>query len=304
VKAASVIVLLLWSAWLRADTLTTTNGETFTGSIVAETDGAYQLRMANHDFSITFIRDFPTNEVKSVVRDTPEQKAARAAYETICRYRLYPDNAQPAKQCEAAIAGMKNFLATYPDAPPEWRKTVEATLPVWEDELANVSKGLVKLQRRWMSPADRDVAIQKMRFQTIQTAAENLRKQIAKETAYQTQVANALTIAERNLAAAEQFLANLKDYTEPTYEYRPVGGYPQAIATPRGYFVWQPPFWEKVVSGEKVVVNGQRGTAEKRVRDYQTSVNDYRTTLESVNRRLVDLRAKLAQTEASLAKGK
>lgn len=289
-----------------ADTLTTTTGETLTGTIAAEADGAYQLRMANDDFSITYVRVIPTNEVASVVRDTPQQKAARASYETICRYRLQADREQTTAQCERAIATMKQFLQEHPDNP--FAPRVRATLPAWEDELAHINRGEAKFQNRWMTLAAKQTAVaealRQARLQTGQATAENLRTQIAKEEAYRTEVANALNVAERNLAASEQFLANLRDYTEPTYEYRPVGGYPQAIPMNRGYFVWSPPFWEKVVSGEKVVVNPQRGTAEKRVRDYQTSVNEYRSALESTNRRLVDLRAKLTLTEAALAKDK
>ena len=106
----------------------------------------------------------------------------------------------------------------------------------------------------------------------------------------------------RDLAAAEQFLAGLRDHTEPVYEYRPASGYPQAFPTRHGYVLWTPPLWEPYVTDEKVFVNPQRADAEKRVLDYQTFVNNYRLELESIDHRLIDLRAKLTQSEAALAK--
>ena len=74
-KAVVIIGLLFWSEVLFADTLTMTSGEHLTGAITAETNGTYQLRIANADYSISSVRILPTNEVTAVVRDTPEQKA-------------------------------------------------------------------------------------------------------------------------------------------------------------------------------------------------------------------------------------
>ena len=303
-KIAALLVLLLWSRWLLADTLTMTSGDILTGSITAATNGTYQLRMANADFSIISVRILPTNEIASVIRDTPEQKAARDAYETICRYRLQADREQSPAQCERVLALLQQFLQDHPDnlATPRVREK----LTLWTDELAHVSRGEAKFQNRWLSPTAKAAAIREAahqaRLQAGQTAVEKLRKPIAKEDAYRTEIAKMLAAAERDLAAAEQFLAGLRDHTEPVYEYRPVSGYPQAFPTRNGYLLWTPPFWERVVTDEKVIVNPQRGTAEKRVLDYQNSVNNYRSELENIDHRLIDLRAKLTQAEAALAK--
>ena len=304
-KAVVTIGLLFWSEVLFADTLTLTSGENLIGSITAETNGTYQLRIANADYSISSVRILPTNEVTAVVRDTPEQKAARADYETICRYRLQADREQPPAQCERVVTMLQQFLQDHPDNLVTPR--VREKLTLWADELAHVSRGEVKFQNRWLaSPTAKAVAVreaaQQARLQAEQIGAEKLRKQIAKEAAYRTEVAKMLTAAERDLATAEQFLAGLRDHTEPVYEYRPASGYPQAFPTRNGYFLWTPPLWAPYVTDEKVFVNPQRADSEKRVLDYQNSVNDYRSELASIDHRLIDFRVKLTQTEATLAK--
>ena len=114
-KAVVTIGLLFWSEVLFADTLTLTSGENLIGAITAETNGTYQLRIANADYSIGSVRILPTNEVTAVVRDTPEQKAARADYETICRYRLQADREQPPAQCERVVTMLQQFLQDHPD---------------------------------------------------------------------------------------------------------------------------------------------------------------------------------------------
>ena len=281
------------------------SGEALTGSITSETNGAYQLRIANADFSITSVRILPTNEITSVIRDTPEQKAARADYETICRYRLQADREQSPAQCDRVVAILQQFLHDHPDNPAA--PSVREKLTLWTDELAHVSRGEAKFQNRWLlSPTAKVAAIREAahqaRLHAGQTDVEKLRKQIAKEAAYRIEVAKMLTAAERDLAAAEQFLAGLRDHTEPVYEYRPASGYPQAFPTRHGYVLWTPPLWEPYVTDEKVFVNPQRADAEKRVLDYQTFVNNYRLELESIDHRLIDLRAKLTQSEAALAK--
>jgi len=305
VKAVVTIGLLFWSEALFADTLTLTSGENLIGAITAETNGTYQLRIANADYSISSVRIIPTNEVTAVVRDTPEQKAARADYETICRYRLQADREQPPAQCERVVALLQQFLQDHPDNLVTPR--VREKLTLWADELVHVSRGEVKFQNRWLeSPAVKAVAVreaaQQARLQAEQIGAEKLRKQIAKDTAYRASVAKLLTGAERDLADAEQFLAKLRDHTEPIYEYRPVSGYPQAFPTRNGIFLWTPPLWEPYVTDEKVIVNPQRADAKKRVQDCQNSVADYRTELAGIDQRLADLRAKLTQAEAALAK--
>ena len=302
-KAVVTIGLLFWSEVLFADTLTLTSGENLIGAITAETNGTYQLRIANADYSISSVRILPTNEVTAVVRDTPEQKAARADYETICRYRLQADREQPPAQCERVVTMLQQFLQDHPDNLVTPR--VREKLTLWADELAHVSRGEVKFQNRWLaSPTAKAVAVreaaQQARLQAEQIGAEKLRKQIAKDAAYRASVAKLLTGAERDLADAEQFLAGLRDHTEPIYEYRPVSGYPQAFPTRNGYSLWTPPLWTPYVTDEKVFVNPQRADAEKRVQDCQNSVADYRAELAGIDQRLTDLRAKLTQTEAAL----
>ena len=303
-KVASLIVLLVWSGALRADTLTLTSGATLTGSITGVTNGAYRLRMANDNYSIIYVRILPTNEIRSVVRDTPVQAAARAAYEILCGDQLQADREQSSAQCARVVAALNQFLHDYPDhpvAPQVWEK-----LALWADELAHVTAGEAKFQNRWMSPAAKAAtvrdAVHQARLQAGQTAAEKLRQQIARDDADRTEVTNLLAVAERNLAAAEQFLAGLRDTTEPVYEFRPAGGGPLAVPTRNGLFLWTPPFWDRYVSEEKTTVNPQRATAEKRVLDCQAAATRYQSELESIDRRLIDLRAKLSETEAALAK--
>jgi hypothetical protein len=296
-KAA--LLLLLFLTTVNADTLTLTTGEKLTGEIVAETPHEYQLRLANDDFTIIHVRPIPATNVVAVLRDTPEQKTARQDYETICRYRLHPDLAQPVSQCKDAVAFMENYLAGHPDP------RVRAKLAAWQTELANVSKGLVKFQNRWMTPAEKQTAVhlayRQAQLQATQNTIAQLQRQIATLNAQFSSLTNSLVIEERDLVLAEYELSQLRDFIQPEYSYRPVGGSPQGIIYGNHYFVWSPAYWEKYVSGEKVTVHPARASCQQRVRDRQLEVSSYREQIQTTSEQLTALRQKLSQTETALA---
>ena len=283
-----------------ADTLTLVTGEKLEGQIVTETPDEYEIRLANEDFTIVHVRPIPVTNATSVVRDTPQQKAARQNYETLCRYRLSPDQEQTAKQSGQVIAAMEKFLAGSPDA-----ANVRTKLTAWQNELANVSKGLVKFQNRWMTPADKAIAVraarQQAQLQTAQTTIEKFRRQIPLLVTEYAGLTNALASAQQNLALSEIELGSLQDFVQPEFSFRPVGGRPQAIIYGNSYSVWSPPFWERYVSGEKITIHPGRANQQQRVRYYQDQVSSYRIDIETAERKLAELRAKLAQAEAALA---
>jgi hypothetical protein len=299
VKVDIAIAVLLYCAQLHADTLTLTTGEKLEGQIVSETPDEIQIRLANDDFTIIHVRPIPATNVTAIVRDTPEQRAARQEYEALFRYRLHPDQEQPAKQCEAAIAAMQKYLTGHP-AP-----RIQKKLTAWQTELANVTNGLAKYQNRWMTPAEKQTAqrqsYRQAQLQATQTSIAALRRQLAARDAQFSSYTNALVAAERDLVLAQFELSRLQDFVQPEFSYRPVGGAPQAIIYGNHYQIWSPAYWEKYVSGEKITVHPARASYQRRVGDLQLQLSNYRNEIQTIENKRNDLRPILAAAETALA---
>lgn len=300
-KIVAVIVLL--AAVAHADTLTLVNNETLNGEIVSETATEYRLRTANADYSITSVRVVPKSDVKAVVHDTPEQKAERAAYANLCRYRLNPDQEYTAAYYAQVIALHENFLANHRDC-----AHVRTRLAAWKGELAQLNKGLVKHNNRWMSAGDKKAAIalaaQQARFAAARKNFDTQTQRCADLEARHDNLSRDIVATTTSLEAAEANLANLHDFTEPVYEIRPSGGSPYAISTRNGPVVWSPPFWERYMIGERVTRHPLRAYHEQEVLAARTRLDRLQAQLDETVRDIIAARADLEKAKAAFAEVK
>ncbi len=283
----------------RADTLTLTSGETVTGEITAETSNDYSIRIANTNFTITAIRIIPKTNVTSIVRDTPEQQARRAAFENLCRYHLQPDQEFPTTYYRQVIALMEKFLATYPDD-----DVIRSKLAQWKTELAQVTKGLVKYNNQWLTPeqktAARKLALEQARLQAARKNLQTLQQRLDDLQTHQKDLNKEIETTTTELDRAEAALANLQDFVEPVYEYRPIGGAPFALSTRRGPIVWSPPFWERYTIGENVTRHPLRTYYEQQIAYNRNRLARLQTDLDQTIRDIRVIRADIEKAQADL----
>jgi hypothetical protein len=297
-----LVILVLTTALLpaRADTLTLTTGEILTGDIVAETATDYSLRTANANYSIVSTRLVAKTDVRAVQRDTPEQKARRASYENLCRYNLNPNQEYTAAYYNQVIALMEKFLATWPD------DAIRAKLAEWNAELAQVSKGRVKYNNYWMSPAEKNTAValaaQQTRLAAARKTLETQTRRLADLQTKQENLTRDIAATTTKLETAEAALANLRDFSEPMYEYRPVGGSPYAYSTRYGPVVWSSPFWERVFVGERITRHPMRASYEQQVVAEHTRLDRLQADLEQTTRDITAARADLEKAKAKATK--
>lgn len=300
-KSVAVIVLLAAAILpCRADTLILTSGEILTGEIIAESATDYRVRIANANFTITTTRVLPKTDVKSVTRDTPEQKAHRVAYENLCRYNLNPNQEFFATYYSQVIALMEKFLATYPDD-----AAIRTKLADWTTELAQLNKGLVKYNNRWLPSTEKaaavKLALEQARLQTARKNTEKLQQRLTDLQAQQQDLNKNIETVTSDLDNAEAALANLQDFVDPTYEYRPIGGAPFALSSRYGPVIWSPPFWERYIVGERVTRHPQRTYYEQKAAASRNRLARLQTDLEQTIRDIRTTRADLDKAQDAMS---
>ncbi|MBM3861951.1 MAG: hypothetical protein FJ395_20190 [Verrucomicrobia bacterium] len=139
-----------------ADTLKLNNGTMVVGNIIAETDTEYIVERSLAGGTIKTKDSIRKSDVASVVRVTPEEKAAVAmkeAYDALKRYQLDPNNSYAKDYYDQVLNGsFHKFLADYPDSShaAELRERIAA----WEAERDKVASGKMKVGGRWVEAVE------------------------------------------------------------------------------------------------------------------------------------------------------
>ncbi|HUI06731.1 MAG TPA: HEAT repeat domain-containing protein [Verrucomicrobiae bacterium] len=207
-----------------AATITMNSGEIMEGTILSETDAEIRLQMANENRTIIFTRVLQKSDVKSIVRDTPEQEAQQAAYCALDKYKLYPSQELTAAQYKQGIDAFEKFLSDHPNS--SHVEEIRGKLADWKAEAANLESGKVKFAGRWMLPAEKNLLSlqqqQEQRLQSLQQQRENKLQSIQQQLAdLQTQrdsLAVSIAGAEGRLAGLHTKLKTLpRQIREPIY---------------------------------------------------------------------------------------
>ena len=140
-----VCVGLLWlyaSASLKADTLILNSGEVLDGQILSETETQIEIEAVFYHGTILAKRDVPKADIKSIVRESIEQKQEKVDYAALGKYTLNPNQELTQEQYAAGIADFEKFLATYSNS----SNTLDVTQRVtdWRAEATNAASGKVK----------------------------------------------------------------------------------------------------------------------------------------------------------------
>ena len=147
---------LLWlctPSRLNADTLILNSGEVLEGQILTETDTQIEIEAVFYHGTILAKREVPKADIKSVIRESVEQKQEKVDYAALGKYTLAPDKELTPEQYAAGIAAFEKFLATYPNSSSASDITQRVT--DWRAEASNAASGKVKFNSLWMTPEEK-----------------------------------------------------------------------------------------------------------------------------------------------------
>jgi phage shock protein A len=203
---------LLWlcaSANLKADTLILNSGEKLEGQILSETETQIEIEAIFYHGTILAKREVPKADIKSVIRESVEQKQEKVDFAALGKYTLTPNQELTTNQYATGIAAFEKFLATYPNSSNASDVTQRVT--DWRAEASNAASGKVKFNSLWMTPEERKPRAEHRQGQADAEAAQNavqsLQKQLADLQAQREMVAKNIAAAQAKLAAAQARLA-------------------------------------------------------------------------------------------------
>ena len=203
---------LLWlcaSASLKADTLILNSGEKLEGQILSETETQIEIEAVFYHGTILAKREVPKADIKSIIRESVEQKQEKVGFAALGKYTLNPNQELTTEQYATGIAAFEKFLATYPNSSNA--SDVTQRVADWRAEASNAASGRVKFNSLWMTPDEKKTRAERWQKQADAQAAQNalqsLQKQLADLQAQRETVAKNIAAAQAKLAAAQARLA-------------------------------------------------------------------------------------------------
>ena len=188
------LLLLDLTAPLKADTLTLKSGDVLEGQIISETDTQIEIRVSLYHGTIFSTREVDKADVQSIIRETPEQKQEKAAYASLAKYTLNPNQELTKDQYEAGIGAFEKFQAKFTNSAAA--AEISQRLVDWQAEASNVASGKVKFASTWMTPEEKKV-------KATQEALQSLKSQLADLQVQRAQLAATIATTQAKLAAAQ-----------------------------------------------------------------------------------------------------
>ena len=188
------LLLLSRPALLQADTLTLKSGDVLEGQIISETDTQIEIRVSLYRGTIFSTRQVDKADVQSIVRETPEQKQEKAAYASLAKYTLNPNQELTKDQYEAGIAAFEKFQAKFTNSAAT--AEINQHLVDWKAEASNAASGKVKFASAWMTPEEKKV-------KAAQEALQSLKSQLADLQVQRAQLAATIATTQAKLSAAQ-----------------------------------------------------------------------------------------------------
>ncbi len=299
VLAVAGLSLAINSTPVRADSVILNSGEIVVGRILSEGDGQVQVQVANSTHTITYTKTISKSDIKSIVRDTPEQKAEAQAWESLASLRLNQNQELTAQQYTDGIAAFEKFLSEYPKS--QHADAVRPQLADWKAELANVESGRVKFDDKWMLPAEKAPLVEDWRKQqAVATAKATLQAANTKLSELQfqrKQLVENLGASQGKLQSTQTTLQNLQDTQEPIYN--------TTVSPFQPY--WNGQLWissgptrtTQTFAGYKTVPNPDRPRLQADLIFYQTQVSQGQATLATLDDKIRTLKLDLPRLQAN-----
>jgi chromosome segregation ATPase len=196
-----------------ADTVTLNSGEVLEGRVLSETDTQLVIEASYYHGTILSTREVLKSDIRSISRESLEQKQEKADYAALSAYALNPNQELTKDQYATGIAAFEKFLATYTNS--SFAADINHRLADWRAEASNVETGKVKFAGTWMTPTEKKAQAEHWQrqadVQAAQAALQSLQKQLADLQAQRQAQAAGLAATQKKLADAQSRLANIQD---------------------------------------------------------------------------------------------
>jgi len=249
---------------LKADTLTLKSGDVLEGHILSETETQIEIEVSLYHGTIFAKREVNKSDIQSILRESPEQKQEKAAYASLMKYTLNPNQELTKDQYAAGIAAFEKFQARFTNSAAT--AEINKSLVDWRAEAANVASGKVKLAAVWMTPDEK-------KARAAQESLQSLKSQLADLQVQRAQLGATITATQAKLTAAQAGTA-----ASPGSGRRDLAGRLTAgVTTPQ--------------QGE--ATTGQSGE----IAVYQQQISQEQGTLTSLDAKINDIQSQIPQRE-------
>ena len=149
--AVALCLFLSANPLLNADTITLNSGEVVDGTIKSEDFIEIQIEVANAKRTVFSTRTIYKSAIRSIQRETEEQKTQRELLDDYKKTQSYQLNATTNYACAYydSVTGdvFRRFVSRYPNS--QYIKEISDKIAEWEAERAIVATGKVKYQGQW-----------------------------------------------------------------------------------------------------------------------------------------------------------
>ena len=223
-----VSVLVLASLFLTiscafSDSVTLNDGELIQCEIVSEIDTQIVIDVSNSNNTITIRRFISKSDVKTVQRESEQQKQERQAYAALAPLRLDPNREFSKTEYERGIEAFNKFLAVYPKS--KFVDDIRQRIALWKTELSHIENGEAKFDNQWMTPDEKKPFMDRfLKQQQVQTATDTLQSLRDKldHLEYQRQkLLGPIAQSEQSAKNAQAVIANPPKIMIPIYKVIP-----------------------------------------------------------------------------------
>lgn len=286
-------LLLLWiQAPLKADTVILNSGEALEGQILSETDTRIELEASLYHGTILSKREVSKTDIKSIIRESVDQKQEKAAYVALGKYTLNPNQELTKTQYATGMAAFEGFLAAYTNS----ASTVEISrrLTDWRAEVSSVASGKVKFANTWMTPEEKKLQADRWQkqvdVQAAQNALQSLKKRLADLQVQRGTLAEGLTATQAELAAAQARLSALPDSTGSASGS---GGRRDLAGRLTAGVVGS----SQMQITQQASPNPERARLQSNITSYQQQISQTQGTLASLDEKVRDVQLEIPQRE-------
>jgi predicted nucleic acid-binding Zn-ribbon protein len=286
------VLLLGTPTALKADTVTLKSGEVLQGQILSETDTQIEFEVSLYHGTILTKREVPKSDIRSIVRESIEQKQEKAALAALGKYTLNPNQELTKDQYTAGIAAFEKFQATYTNSSSA--AAVSQSLADWRAEASNVASGKVKFASKWMTPEEKKPQVERAQrqadVQAAQSALASLNKQLADLQSQRATLAGSVAAAQAKLTAARARLQSLQ-------------GTAGTASRSGGRRDWAGQLTAGVVdssqreASQETGPNPETARVQNEITSYQQQVDRAQGPLGSLDAKIRDVQSQIAQRE-------
>lgn len=277
---------------LRADTLILNSGEVLEGQILSETDTQIEIEASLYHGTILSKREVLKTDIKSILRESVEQKQEKAAYAVLGKYTLNPNQELAKTQYDTGIAAFEKYLATYTNSASA--AEIDKRLADWRAEMSNVASGKVKFANTWMTPEEKKVQADRWQgqadVQAAQNALQSLKKRLADLQVQRGTLAEGLAATQAELAAAQARLSTLQDSTgsaSGSGGRRDLAGRLTAGVTGSS----------QMEITQQASPNPERARLQGDITSYQQQISQTQAALASLEEKIRDMQSQIPQRE-------